>query len=576
VPIRILEPDIATLIAAGEVVERPVSVVKELVENCIDAYSKNISVEIIRGGLDLIKVVDDGVGIPEHETALAFERFATSKIVTEENLDRILTLGFRGEALPSIAAVSDVTLISRPDSQDHGFKVEVEHGSVRRATVHGSPNGTSIEVRYLFQRVPARLKFLGSARSESSKVQSILHQYALAYPDVKFQLIVDGRIRFISSGSGNMRDAWAAVYDSRTARLLLDLDFPEVSDTSEGLLKVEGLISPSDVSRSSRSYIHLFVNGRWIQNRSMMFAIEQAYRGFLIERRYPIAILSISIAPEDVDVNVHPAKLEIRFRNEREIFSRVQSLVRQTLIRNNPVSLLGSRPSVGRPNAPVRADADGRNAFNEYPSMLELNFRDQETQTPREVVPLLQVVGQVKNLYIVAEKEDGLYLVDQHAAHERVLYERISDRFERNIPDVQGLLDPVVVELPTGLSDLLESQENTWIRYGFDIEHFGTDAYILRSVPSALSRLDPTAILTSLLEEVSHGSIKSSADIVKGIAMSIACHSSVRAGKKLAHDEMTNLLSELEMTLIPGACPHGRPTMVHITFDNLERQFGRR
>jgi DNA mismatch repair protein MutL len=373
-----------------------------------------------------------------------------------------------------------------------------------------------------------------------------------------------------------MRDAWAAVYDSKTARLLLDLDMPEVPDVSGGVLKVEGLISPSNVSRASRSYIHLFVNGRWIQNRSIVFAIEQAYRGFLIERRYPIAILSISIAPEDIDVNVHPAKLEVRFRNEREIFSRVQGLVRQTLIRDNPVSSLGSGLAAGPPRGSVGLDLGGRNVPSEYQSMLESSFADQEAQTAREVVPVLRVIGQVKSLYIVAEKDDGLYLIDQHAAHERVLYERISDRFERNISDVQGLLDPVVLELPTALIDALESERSTWIRYGFDIENFGTDAYILRSVPSALSQLDPTEILTDILEEISQGFVKSSADIVKGIAMSIACHSSVRAGKKLAYDEMTNLLAELEMTRIPGACPHGRPTMVHITSDNLERQFGRR
>ena len=570
-PIRVLAPQLAARIAAGEVVERPASVVKELVENSLDAGATSVSVEISGGGLETIRVVDNGEGIPPDEVELAFQRFATSKLSPSDDLDRITTLGFRGEALPSIAAVSTVALLSRQAQQPGGILVEVENGEIARAVPQGSPPGTSVTVRGLFRNVPARLKFMKSPSVEASRVRTLLHQLTLAYPNVAFHLDVDGRRAFSCAGSGDLRDACSAVYGPKTARSLLDATYPDPPGDSS--IDVRGLISPPDISRSSRSSINIIVNRRWIQSRTLTFALEEAYQGFLMERRHPLAVVHIAVPPEELDVNVHPAKLEVRFRNEREVFSTLQRAVRSALVTHAPVPTV--RPdtlSVRDPAA--RPPATQAGTTQQALSLFAPEDNRGGANTPREIVPSLRVLGQVQSLYIVAEGPGGVYLVDQHAAHERVLYEMVRNEMEDTGLEAQGLLEPVVVELAPLQEEAFEAHRSEWTRYGFELEAFGPNSLLLRGLPSFLSDAEPKEAFLSVLEDMVQG--KEAVDWEERMTSSIACHSAVRAGKSLAHQEMAHLLAQLEATSQPNTCPHGRPTMVHLSAAHLEREFGRR
>jgi DNA mismatch repair protein MutL len=583
-PIRVLSPQMAARIAAGEVVERPASVVKELVDNGLDAGATAISVEIRGGGLELIRVVDNGSGIPTEEAELAFHRFATSKLPPEDepgegSLDSITTLGFRGEALPSIAAVSKVSLITRTADQPGGTLVEVAGGDIIRTAPQGSPPGTSISVRDLFRNVPARLKFLKSPSAEATRVQTVLHQFALAFPEVRFHLDVDGRASFDSPGGGELRDACAAVYGTKTARALLPLNALDALDTGATSLGVNGLISPPDVSRSSRSYINLLVNRRWIQSRALTYALEEAYQGFLMERRHPLAVIHLTVPPQEIDVNVHPAKLEVRFRQERDVFSTLQRAVRSALVALAPVptvrsNITPSRLSATRPATTSRAVTEGaQQALSLFAPVAPVENRD-NASTPRDVVPSLRVLGQMQSLYIVAEGPEGMYLVDQHAAHERVIYEKVRAELNNRDPQVQGLLESVVVELSAALEESLEARRDEWARYGFDLEAFGPHSYLLRAIPASLKDADPEQAFLAILEEVGQG--ESALEWEEKMVCSIACHSAVRAGKTLTQEEMQSLLAQLEASDQPNTCPHGRPTMVHLSAADLQREFGRR
>ena len=321
--IRVLTTEVATKIAAGEVVERPASVVKELLENSIDAGATEVSIEVQGGGVDYIRVADNGSGIAKEELPLAFQRYATSKLHDSQDLESIATMGFRGEALPSIAAVSQVSLLSRPASQTSGALIEVAEGQIVREEAQGAPQGTVVTVQHLFRYFPPRRKFLRSAASEASRVQAVVTHYAMAYPEIRFSLVADGANTFLHAGSGSLRDAIAAVYGSEVAEAMLDLS-PVIEPDERQELSITGLLSPPSLSRANRSYISFSVNRRWVQSRLLGYALEQAYQGFLMEHRHPIAVVNISIPFQEVDVNVHPAKSEVRFRWENQVFSALQ------------------------------------------------------------------------------------------------------------------------------------------------------------------------------------------------------------------------------------------------------------
>jgi DNA mismatch repair protein MutL len=579
-PIKVLSHEVAVKIAAGEVVERPASVVKELVENSIDAAASRITVEIEGGGADRIRVIDDGGGIPADEVALAFQRHATSKLESPEQLDSIATLGFRGEALPSIAAVSRATIITtRPPLDTAGYRLEMRWGEVVESGSHGCPSGTTLEVRDLFGNLPARRKFLRSTSSETSRVQELVSRYALAFPGIRFQLINEGRTSFTTPGNGQAREALLAVYGPEAARNMLEVH----GENPETGYQVDGFVSTPNLSRANRTYMTFFVNRRWIQSRMLSFALEEAYLGLLQVKRYPLAALNISLPYGDVDVNSHPAKREVRFHNESGVFSAVQRAVRAVLVADSPVPRLSPPPT---PETSPRLLA-GPSFFSRGPfsgtdrrdgsgvgSPAAEAYAPPDSSVVQQPAPPLRVVGQLKLTYIVAEGDGGMFLVDQHAAHERVLFDRISQQSRERGTGSQPLLAPVTVELSPSQAEVLANNLEALLEYGFRLEPFGDGSYLLRAVPAVLATEDPAKSLLDILDIAAfEGMVRQKEDLM---AASIACHGAVRAGKSLTVEEMGALLQQLEATPNPHTCPHGRPTMVHFSSYHMEREFGRR
>ncbi|MDE2940499.1 MAG: DNA mismatch repair endonuclease MutL [Chloroflexota bacterium] len=589
-PIRQLPHELAGQIAAGEVVERPVSVVKELLENSIDAGATRISVEIRGGGIEKISVADDGAGIPPDEVVLAFQRHATSKLDHPGLLDAIPTLGFRGEALPSIAAVSQMTMTTRQQDTDVGYGVEMAWGKLMGEGSQGCPPGTTVQVGDLFGNLPARRNFLRSPTAEGGRIGDLVARYALAYPQIAFSLKVGDRTTLSTPGDGRQANAMVAVYGADVVTNLLEVSW---EDPDSGY-SVEGFTGNPSLHRANRTYMTFFVNRRWIQSRMLTFALEEAYHGLLPEKRYPLAVLNLVLPYEDVDVNSHPGKREVRFRQDGKVYSALQRGVRDALLAHSPVRSVQSPPigrgPVGSYEAGVggffRSPFDGRTSqtfstpgdWGSVPgsgqSHPEGYGPPEAALTPQQTLPVLRVVGQVRLTYIVAESPDGMYLVDQHAAHERVLFDRIVREASQRESLSQPLLAPVHVELTTGQVSTLAEQREFLSDYGFELEEFGGTAYLVRSVPAVLTTRDPGKALVDVLDMVAfEGLLKEREDV---LAASLACHSAIRAGQSMTEPEMRALLEQLEVTDNPHTCPHGRPTLIHFSAYNMEREFGRR
>lgn len=579
-PIKCLAPDVVAKIAAGEVIERPASVVKELVENALDAGATRITVEATQGGLGLIRVSDNGSGIPGAELPLAFERHATSKLLSEGDLSRIASLGFRGEALPSIAAVADVEIVSRPRGAPTAAYLKLQNGAVVARGPRGTPLGTVVTVRNLFRRQPARLKFLRPTTSEASQIATVVSHYALAYAEVAFTLRLDGRLSLQTPGSGDQREAAAAVYGPAAASAMLPLPEPEAG----GYASVSGLVSPPGLTRANRTYISLFINRRWVRSRPLTFAVEEAYRGLLMAGRFPIAILDITLPPEELDVNVHPTKAEIRLRREREVFTIVQRRVRRALIDQSPVPEARAASWAASAAAPAGAPL----SVPVVPAAADPHFDSPRPPvqpgsvtegTPQEAapllsrLPLLRAVGQVGATYVVAEGPEGMYLIDQHAAHERVLYERLLAR-PAGQAEVQGFLQPVTVELAPHQEQALQTFAEALAGHGFSLEPFGERTHLLRAAPALFPAQDAAQALLELLDALARE--EGSPDPRERVAASLACHAAIRAGQTLSPDEMRELVRQLEETQSPHTCPHGRPTMIHLSADALAKEFKRK
>ena len=585
-PIRLLPPDVSSKIAAGEVTERPASVVKELVENSLDAGATEVSIEIRGGGVEYIRVADNGSGIASDEVELAFQRFATSKLADAHDLEAISHLGFRGEALPSIAAVSAVALVTRSPDDDSGTRVDVVNGEIVGQKSQGASPGTSITVRHLFRDFPARRKFLRSTATETSRVQTLATRYALAYPEVRFQLVIEGSTAFSTSGAGDLREAISAVYGLEVAQAMLEIA-PEVRREEGSEPAVWGMMSPPSLSRANRSYISFFVNRRWVQNRMLGYALEQAYHGFLMERRFPLAVVNIALPYQDVDVNVHPAKTEVRFRRENQVFGALQQAVRHTLTTHSPVpgfrhvqarhtdSTSQPRSAPFWPTEPFApAPPIGPDRTLHAPPQAQRPHSEPPLPVPKKALPALRVLGQVQNTYIVAEGPDGMYLIDQHAAHERVVFEKVRAGAVTRTSETQTLLEPVTIELNARQRELVEAHQELISRFGFQLEAFGGPAYLLRGVPGLLAEGAPAQALLDVLDSMEEGGGFESWE--ERAAYSIACHGAIRAGKTLSYQEMAELTRQLEECQQPNTCPHGRPTMIHLSSSNLEREFGRR
>ena len=580
-PIRILPPALAARIAAGEVVERPVSVVKELLENSVDAGATQITVEIRAGGVELIRVVDDGVGILPSEVPIAFRRHATSKLATAEDLDCVSTMGFRGEALPSIAAVSRVLIQTRPHDETSGFRMNFLWGEEVESGSQGCSPGTLVEVSDLFGNQPARRKFLRSPQAETARIQELVSRYSLAFPEIRFRLVNDGRSSLSTPGSGQPREALLAVFGAQVAENMLEI---QADDPATGY-SVEGFAAAPSVSRANRTYMTFFVNRRLIQNRMLSFAVEEAYSGLLQTRRYPVAAINLVLPYSEVDVNSHPAKREVRFHQDNRVFSLTQRAVRAALVADSPVpAFSGQSDNQSGAESPPSSTGGPFKPFRSSPRPSGPSRVSQREPGPgsgadalellgRPQVPL-KVVGQLKLTYIVAEGSEGMYLVDQHAAHERVVFDRLCERREAGAPVSQPLLSPVSVDLtPSHATTLLDNLEGIEA-YGFEVEAFGERTYLVRAVPSILSTEDPAKSLIDILDMATlEGLTRQKEDIM---AASIACHSAIRAGQQLSEPEMSALLQQLAETPNPHTCPHGRPTMVHFSSYLVEREFGRR
>jgi DNA mismatch repair protein MutL len=571
VPIRILPQEVASKIAAGEVIERPESVVKELIENALDANGGRIRIAIERGGKTLIEVIDDGCGIPAQEVPLVLERHATSKLSRFEDLFELQSLGFRGEALTSIAAVSQMELITRTRDEGVATLLKINGGEADSPQAVGAPIGTAVKVRELFYNLPARLKFLKTENTERRRIQALVSRYAIAYPEVSFHLALEGRSVLHTSGNGDRREVLASIFGVEIAKNMIALP-----DPLEGPIRVGGFVSPPSIHRGTRREITFFVQGRWIQDQSLSAAVLQAYHGLLMVGRYPMAVILLQIPAEWVDVNVHPAKAEVRFQDPQQIFTVVQRAIRGTLLGQTT-------------EPPVHFETTWwtRNAF-ESPKSIDPAWemdrgllQDTEPETiqprlPRTEMPLLRPIGQVGATYLVAEGPDGLYLIDQHAAHERVLYEAMMEAYKEGSLESQQLLEAVRVELTRVETSKLEENLNLLNSIGFEIEAFGRDTYRVRAVPAITSRLEPGQAVMSVIEDLEEDESPLEGEVEARIIARVCKKAAVKAGQILSLEEQRKLIQDLEACEMPRTCPHGRPTMIHLSVDTLEKQFGRR
>ncbi len=603
-PIHVLSEQLASQIAAGEVVERPASVVKELIENAIDAGATNIILEIREGGRKLVQVSDNGQGIPADEFEIAFQRHATSKLQSAADLEAIDTLGFRGEALAAIAAVSQVSAVSRTDNEMAGVRLTLEAGKRTSRESVGAPRGTVVSVSNIFYNLPARLKFLKAVTTEKRHIDDLVTRYALAYPEVKFRLTHDNRITFQSNGSGEHREVLAAIYGPDTARELIEIESPVTTGGREGEavshdppeMIVRGFIAPAGLHKSNRRHIILFVNGRWIQDHRLSYAVIQAYHTLLPTGRFPVAAIFLDMPVSAVDVNVHPAKTEVRFHQSNRVFSIVQRSVREALIAGSPIpqathftsfSATGWRGTFDQrsfsrsvsPEEQVNLDLDWTTRSADPKPDQELDKGEAPNELGGGRLPIMRVVGQAGSFYIITEGADGLYLIDQHAAHERILYEQFMAAWEESGQKdgmlSQGLLNSAAVNLSPGQASLVNNQLETLSRLGFEIEPFGPNTFVVRSIPALLAKIDPGKALLDIVEEMEGEVEPMQSKVEAQIILRVCKSAAVKAGQTLSLPEMEAMIRQLEQSANPHTCPHGRPTLIHLSVSQLARQFGR-
>lgn len=630
--IQVLADEVASQIAAGEVIERPASVVKELIENAIDAGATKIVVHIESAGKKLIEITDDGCGIPADELETAVKRHATSKLRTADDLFHIKTLGFRGEALAAAGSVSRMTITTRTADSETGRRIVVDGGFVTSNKPVGAPFGTTIMIEDLFYNVPARLKFLKSDTTERNQIETLISRYALAYPDIRWQLINETKTVLQTTGNGNYREILSAIYGLDIAKQFIEVELDE-----EGLT-IFGFISPIGLTRSNRKEMNYFVNGRWVQEQALNSSVQRAYQTLIMVGRFPIIALFITVDPEDVDVNVHPAKAEVRFKNPDRIIGGVHRAVRRGLITQSPVPELNTTPSWPsyRQETPPPFDPNGKSVSTAEP-LWRSNFmypatapsatentpaptatdelrsepgpaaaqaqpaapvyqpfipqqpmpqRQENTvsappssvpaQSSSPFFPILRWIGQIGSTYILAEGPDGLYLIDQHAAHERILYEKMLDAEANGTIVSQALLEPAVVQLPPWQASALEENMPILKHLGFEIEEFGPNAFRVIAMPAIFEKGSPAAAIAAVVEDIENDNVPMQGLTSEKIASYVCKRMAVKAGQTLSTDEQRALIRDLEQCRSPRTCPHGRPTMIHLSIDLLEKQFGRK
>ncbi len=617
--INVMPKEMAELIAAGEVVERPSSVVKELVENSIDAGAKHITLEIERGGILYIRVTDDGCGIARDDVPLAFLRHATSKIKDISDLDKISSLGFRGEALAATSVVSKVEIFTKQQDDLYGCHYVIEGGTEVLNEENGCPVGTTVIVRDIFYNTPARMKFLKKDVTEGNSVAAIFERIALSHPEISFKLIRDGKLSLSTSGDGKLYSAIYSVLGREIASTLIPAE-------AGGNISVSGFVCKPAFCRKSRAVQYFFLNGRFVQSTTVMAACEQAYKNSAMVGKYPAFVLNITLPPETVDVNVHPAKLQVRFSDEKKIFDAVYIAVKNAVSKGDTRPEIKFSPSaepkftrmsaeqyrqevVNIKETPAEKAYPETIAVKEYPSKSVAVFKndstpfferedvkrtleDLKTKADREVkehteaeksaektvkeIPVIDqeetvFIGEVFNTYIVAQKGESVYLIDKHAAHERINFNRLK---ENAVAESQQLLLPVNVRLSGAEFDAVISGEETLEKAGFKIEDFGNPTVIVRAVPAMLKDEDVTDMITEAAQNL----------IVKGIPESerldriyhtVACKAAIKGGNITAKEELEKLAKRVLSDKDVMYCPHGRPVAFKITRKELEKQFGR-
>jgi DNA mismatch repair protein MutL len=598
--IRLLATDLSNQIAAGEVVERPASVVKELVENALDAGATRVKVELDQGGVVLVRVSDDGTGMADDDAALALERHATSKLAEKDDLFRLRTFGFRGEALPSIASVSRLRLVTRARGAKEGTEVVVEGGEPARVRPAGAPEGTTVEVRDLFFNVPARRKFLKSTGTEAAHVSEALLLAALARPDVSLFLARDGR---------GARE-WLRVPSRRDrAAQALEGERLEACLGERGPMRIEALLTPPERARAGTLGLHLLVNGRPVKDRALARAVAQAYGSVLEPGRYPVGVVYIDLPPEQVDVNVHPQKAEVRFADGRALFDAVTRELHVALARAFNVPSLGSArvwasqrptPSSGEPMTARYVPEVGRDPWDLAPgagpdatpsSLAErttlespLDATSWRPGAGQDTPPLFQGTGfyasleflaQVRATFLVCSGSDGLYVLDQHAAAERVTFHRLRRAFAARTMATQRLLIADVVELLPGEVATLEEHAAEVEALGVEVRPVGPNAVAVHAIPALLGRARPERIVHDLVAELGRAARRPFGDAADLVLATMACHGSIRAGDIVAREEAVALLRALDDIDFAGHCPHGRPVVTRIGYDELERRVGR-
>jgi DNA mismatch repair protein MutL len=562
-PIKILNKDTAAKISAGEVVERPSSVVKELVENSLDAGSRQIHVYVESGGLKSIKVIDDGMGIKKNELKTAFERFATSKIDDNSDLTDVRTMGFRGEALPAIASVSEIVMSTRQKNTENGWSITLNEGLPLKTTPVGIPFGTEVEVLNLFHNTPARLKFMDSPRTETSKIKSVVSSIAITRPFVSFSLFVDGNRRLFTLGNGNIMDLVCSLFGIQSRDHLLILN-----STDESEFKFKGLVSFLGLYRGNRNYMKFSVNGRCIQSQRLKFAVERSYRGLIPDRRFPISVIDIETPLGDVDVNVHPSKSEVRFLRENLVFSLLSKSVHNVI---NNISLSESNNVLSTVAAPMKFNLDTMHKGRET-----TNVKTLPLLTPNDDRRLIfRLLGQIKKTYLIVESGNSFFLIDQHAAHERIVYDAMMKDYANNKKMSQSLFDNTIITLTTSQKEKLLGHIETFNNVGWLIEDFGDELILVRAIPANiknnLNSFNVNNLLTTAIDQMSVDRDRRNWE--EDMFALLACHSSVRAGQKLSWDEMEALVDQLESTDYPQSCPHGRPTMIEYDYKTVEKKF---
>ncbi len=622
--ITILPNEVANHIAAGEVIERPASVVKELVENSIDAGAVQIDIEIGVGGKAYIRVRDNGYGMTRENARLAFERHATSKITCTEDISKISTLGFRGEALPSIASISKFKLLTQTAGTLVGTRIDIHGGELINVADTGTTPGTYIEVNDLFYRTPARIKFLKSPATELSYINNIITDQALAHPQIGFTVKNNAKQQLHLPANNDLLQRLAGLFGRDIVRELVELH------RSAGSLELRGYIGLPSCHRANRNYQKMIINGRPVKDKVINHAIQQAYETLIPKRRYPVVFLFLSLPPQLVDVNVHPAKTEIRFINTQAIHELVVKGIRETLSvalhssslpsfstssvsqdtsarQNNepvfseddqpfaslqPTSVTDQHPSSqpAQPFLPVaprampeftgRTSALGPSAFRRKPvpdfsSLTSQESLIQPIHGGAALFSTMRPIGQFDETYILAQAEQELFIIDQHAAHERVVYEKLKAQFCESEIDIQQLLFPVSIDLSHREQAILEDHLEVLKQYGLELEPFGGTTYLLKAVPALLAKTDYKKLLYDIIDQLESSKTDTIERKLDEVLMLMACHAAIRAHQRLQESQIIALFRQMDALDLPYTCPHGRPTIIKISLSDLEKKFGR-